>query len=205
METLKPLTESFFLYFLAIDPLGTVAIFLSILPNIKHNKTRVAAESVLYAFLILIFFMFLGNFILNHLNIFLYSFKIAGGIILLLISIEMMFNKRLERKEKNIKQDKIYNSVFPLAIPLLAGPASITSVIVTTSPNQGYMHSVYNAFAILIVLLITLGLFLITVKSEKFFNKNILEVISRIIGILLAALSIQFILDGITEYLRNII
>ena len=112
----------------------------------------------------------------------------------------MMFNKRLERKEKNIKQDKIYNSVFPLAIPLLAGPASITSVIVTSSISQGYMHNVYNAFAILLVLLITLGLFLITVKSEKFFNKNILEVISRIIGILLAALSIQFILDGISEY-----
>ena len=203
MDLLKPLTESFLLYFLAIDPLGTVAVFLSILPNIKYNKTRVAVEAVMFAFLILIFFMFLGSFILNHLNISLYSFKIAGGIILLLISIEMMFNKRLERKEKSIKQDKIYNSVFPLAIPLLAGPASITSVIVTSSISQGYMYNIYNAIAILLVLLITLGFFLITVKSEKFFNKNILEVISRIIGILLAALSIQFILDGISEYSRT--
>ncbi|MBJ57501.1 MAG: MarC family transcriptional regulator [Rickettsiales bacterium] len=203
MDLLKPLTESFLLYFLAIDPLGTVAVFLSILPNIKYNKTRVAVEAVMFAFLILIFFMLLGSFILNHLNISLYSFKIAGGIILLLISIEMMFNKRLERKEKSIKQDKIYNSVFPLAIPLLAGPASITSVIVTSSISQGYMYNIYNAIAILLVLLITLGFFLITVKSEKFFNKNILEVISRIIGILLAALSIQFILDGISEYSRT--
>ena len=150
--------------------------------------------------MILVFFLFLGVFILNHLNIAMYSFKIAGGIILLLIAIEMMFDKRSERREKSIKSDKIYNAIFPLAIPLLAGPASITSVIVASSTSNDYLHYLSNLFAIFTVLAITLVLFIMTVKSEKFFNKKILQVVSRIIGILLVALSIQFILDGILDY-----
>ena len=192
--------KSFTLFFITIDPIGTIAIFLSVLPNIRGNKIKVAVEAVIYAFLILVFFLFLGVFILNHLNIAMYSFKIAGGIILLLIAIEMMFDKRSERREKSIKSDKIYNAIFPLAIPLLAGPASITSVIVASSTSNDYLHYLSNLFAIFTVLAITLVLFIMTVKSEKFFNKKILQVVSRIIGILLVALSIQFILDGILDY-----
>ena len=75
----------------------------------------------------------MGKVILNHLNISLYSFKIAGGIILLLISIEMLLDKRSARKEKSIEGKIISTSIFPLAIPLLAGPAAITSVIVSSS------------------------------------------------------------------------
>ena len=191
----------FALYFLVIDPIGTLAVFLSVLPNIKTNKEKVAIEAVFYAFLILVFFLLLGSFILAHLNIDLYSLKIAGGIILLIISLEMMFDKRLERKEKIIKSDDIYNPIFPLAIPLLAGPASITSVIVTTSDSLSYSHYINNVLAILAVLIITLFLFLITLRFERFLKKQILQVTSRIIGILLAALSLQYILDGISQFI----
>ena len=191
----------FALYFLVIDPIGTLAVFLSVLPNIKKNKEKVALEAVSYAFLILVFFLLLGSFILAHLNIDLYSLKIAGGIILLIISLEMMFDKRLERKKKIIKSDDIYNPIFPLAIPLLAGPASITSVIVTTSDSLSYSHYINNVLAILAVLIITLFLFLITLRFERFLKKQILQVTSRIIGILLAALSLQYILDGISQFI----
>ena len=191
----------FALYFLVIDPIGTLAVFLSVLPNIKKNKEKVALEAVSYAFLILVFFLLLGSFILAHLNIDLYSLKIAGGIILLIISLEMMFDKRLERKKKIIKSDDIYNPIFPLAIPLLAGPASITSVIVTTSDSLSYSHYINNVLAILAVLIITLFLFLITLRFERFLKKQILQVTSRIIGILLAALSLQYILDGIAQFI----
>ena len=191
----------FALYFLVIDPIGTLAVFLSVMPNIKKNKEKVALEAVSYAFLILVFFLLLGSFILAHLNIDLYSLKIAGGIILLIISLEMMFDKRLERKKKIIKSDDIYNPIFPLAIPLLAGPASITSVIVTTSDSLSYSHYINNVLAILAVLIITLFLFLITLRFERFLKKQILQVTSRIIGILLAALSLQYILDGISQFI----
>ena len=98
MEIIELLLKSFILYFVVIDPLGTLAIFLTILPNLKGNKYKIALESITIAFLILVFFFFLGKILLSHLKVDLYSFKIAGGIILLLISLEMLFDKRSERK-----------------------------------------------------------------------------------------------------------
>ena len=115
MEIIELLLKSFILYFVVIDPLGTLAIFLTILPNLKGNKYKIALESITIAFLILVFFFFLGKILLSHLKVDLYSFKIAGGIILLLISLEMMFDKRSERKTKVIKAEKNYTSIFPLA------------------------------------------------------------------------------------------
>jgi len=201
MEFLEPILKSFVLYFVVIDPLGTLAIFLIILPNIKGNKSTVAFEATIYAFIVLVFFFFLGKIILNHLNIDLYSFKIAGGIILLLISLEMLLNKRAERKTKVIKGEKNYSAIFPLAVPLLAGPAAITSVIITSSTEkQNMVWSFYNIFALFLVLIITLIFFLLAVKYEKYIKAKLLQVLSRIIAILLCALSIQFILDGIRDF-----
>ncbi len=203
MEFIEPILKFFVLYFVVIDPLGTLAIFLIILPNIKGNKNTVAIEATFYAFIVLVFFFFLGKVILNHLNIDLYSFKIAGGIILLLISLEMMLNKRAERKTKVIKGEKNYSAIFPLAVPLLAGPAAITSVIITSSTEkQTMLWSFYNILALFLVLIITLIFFLLAVRYEKYIKTKLLQVLSRIIAILLCALSIQFILDGIQDFMK---
>ena len=197
--------NSLFLFFVVIDPLGTVAIFLGIMPNINGNKKKVAVEAIIYAFFILIFFMFLGQLVLNYLSISLYSLKIAGGIILLLISIEMLFNKRAKRKAEMIKEDKQHTAIFPLAVPLLAGPAAITSVIISSSIIKINVNLyVINIFALLTILLITLTTFLLSIKFEKFLNTKLLEVLSRIISILLCALSIQFILDGVSVFLKSV-
>jgi multiple antibiotic resistance protein len=199
-EILDVFFRSFIFYFVVIDPLGTVAIFLTLLQRIKENKNKIAIEATLLAFLILVFFFIMGKIILNHLNISLYSFKIAGGIILLLISIEMLLDKRSARKEKSIEGKIISTSIFPLAIPLLAGPAAITSVIVSSSSISGNLISTFaHIFSIFTVLLITCLLFLVIIRSEKFISKKLLQVLSRIIAIILAALSVQFILDGLRE------
>ncbi len=201
MEIIELLLKSFILYFVVIDPLGTLAIFLTILPNLKGNKYKIALESITIAFLILVFFFFLGKILLSHLKVDLYSFKIAGGIILLLISLEMMFDKRSERKTKVIKAEKNYTSIFPLAVPLLAGPAAITSVIISSSNlKQSMSLFFFNILALFLVLFITLILFSLAVKYEKYIKTKLLQVLSRIIAILLCALSIQFILDGIKEF-----
>ena len=198
--------NSLVLFFVVIDPIGTIAIFLSILPNIKGNKRNIALESVLYAFLILVFFMLLGRIILNHLNISLYAFKIAGGIILLLIAIEMLLNKRVKRRAQVMKDEKpAVTAIFPLAVPLLAGPAAITSVIVSSSNIKSNLNMyIINIFALFLVLLITLATFLLAIKYEKYINTKFLEVLSRIISILLCALSIQFILDGLSEFYLDV-
>tara|TARA_B100000902_G_C27154410_1_gene835398 strand:- start:104 stop:727 length:624 start_codon:yes stop_codon:yes gene_type:complete len=199
-EILEIFSRSFIFYFVVIDPLGTVAIFLTLLPRIKESKNKIAIEATFLAFLILVFFIIMGKVILNHLNISLYSFKIAGGIILLLISIEMLLDKRSARKEKSIQSKVISTSIFPLAIPLLAGPAAITSAIVSSSTiNNNLISTLSHIISIFCVLLLTCFLFLIIIKSEKFISKKFLQVFSRIIGIILAALSIQFIIDGLKE------
>ena len=161
-EFLDIFTRSFIFYFVVIDPLGTVAIFLTLLQRISDNKNKIAVEATLLAFIALVFFFIMGKVILNHLNISLYSFKIAGGIILLLISIEMLLDKRSARKEKSIQSGAISSSIFPLAIPILAGPAAITSVIVSSSTTLGnfigsfftyyvfIFSSVNNLFVILV-------------------------------------------------------
>ena len=198
---LEPFLNSLVLFFVVIDPLGTIAIFLSILPNIKGNKKKVAIEAIIYAFLILVFFMLLGKLVLNHLNISLYALKIAGGIILLLIAIEMMFNKRAKRRAQVMQKEKLHAAIFPLAVPLLAGPAAITSVIVSSSMIKNNLNMyLINVSALFAVLLLTLMTFLMAVTYEKYINTKFLEVLSRIISILLCALSIQFILDGISEF-----
>ena len=203
-EILEIFFRSFIFYFVVIDPLGTVAIFLTLLQRIKENKNKIAIEATLLAFLVLVFFFVMGKAILNHLNISFYSFKIAGGIILLLISIEMLLDKRSARKEKSIEGKIISTSIFPLAIPLLAGPAAITSVIVSSSITSGNLiSSLAHIFSIFTVLLITCLLFLLIIKSEKFISKKLLQVLSRIIGIILAALSVQFILDGLKEAVKT--
>ena len=112
----------------------------------------------------------------------------------------MLLDKRSARKEKSIEGKIISTSIFPLAIPLLAGPAAITSVIVSSSSISGNLISTFaHIFSIFTVLLITCLLFLVIIRSEKFISKKLLQVLSRIIAIILAALSVQFILDGLRE------
>ena len=196
---LEVFIQTFVLYFVVIDPIGNTPIFLSITRSQNgKEKYHTAIESVTIATIILILFSIIGQFILSYLNISLESFRIAGGIILFLISIEMLFNKRQERKEQIVEKSKEKLSIFPLAIPILAGPAAITSVIVIATQYQGdFLLQSISILGLVVVMLITLLLFLLLAKSDKFLNKNFTNITSRVIAIILAALSIQYIIDGL--------
>ena len=196
---LEVFIQAFVLYFVVIDPIGNTPIFMSItqLKNEKE-KRQTAIEGVVIATIILILFSIFGQFVLSYLKVSLESFRIAGGIILFLIAIEMLFNKRQERKQQVLEQTKDKLSIFPLAIPILAGPAAITSVIVIAIEYQGniLLQSI-SLIGLVMVMIMTLIFFLLLAKSDKFLNKNITNIISRVIAIILAALSIQYIIDGI--------
>jgi multiple antibiotic resistance protein len=193
--------QTFVLYFVVIDPLAAAPLFLIVTQGLKvKNKLRTAFEATLIATLILIFFAILGNFILSYLQISLSAFTIAGGIILFLISLEMLFDKRSQRKEDKIKESSAATSVFPLAIPLLAGPAAITSVIVSVAGMGGDLLSqAAGMLALILVMVLTFISFYVVSKSSKIINKKVTSVISRVIGIILAGLSVQFILDGVQK------
>ena len=195
--------QSFVLYFVVIDPIGSAPIFFVVTKNLStDSKIKTAMNSTTFAFLILVFFALLGNYIFNHLNITFPALKIAGGIILFLVSLEMLFNKRQERKEENTNFDTDNVSVFPLAIPLLAGPAAIISVVVSVSNiGSNYINQIVGIAALAIVMSMTFVSFFTVSKFEKMVNKKLINIFSSIIAIILAGLSVQYILDGISEFL----
>jgi len=195
--------KTFVLYFIVIDPLGSTPLFLIITQHLEtKDKIKTALGGVVIATIILLFFALLGNFILSYLNISFSAFTVAGGIILFLISMEMLFDKRQQRKEGdlNYSSDKI--SVFPLAIPLLAGPAAITSIIVSVTDIGGnFTNQVVGIFSLFLVMVITFIILYVVSKSSNIINKKVISVISRVIAIILAGLSVQYILDGIKIFL----
>jgi multiple antibiotic resistance protein len=195
--------KTFVLYFIVIDPLGNTPLFLIITQHLEtKDKIKTALGGIMIATIILLFFALLGNFILSYLNISFSAFTVAGGIILFLISMEMLFDKRQQRKEGdlNYSSDKI--SVFPLATPLLAGPAGITSIIVSVTDIGGnFTNQVVGIFSLFLVMVITFVIFYVASKSSNIINKKVISVISRVIAIILAGLSVQYILDGIKIFL----
>ena len=195
--------QTFFLYFIVIDPLGTTPLFLIVTQHMEaKDKIKTALSATTIATLILLFFALLGSSLLSYLNISFPAFTIAGGVILFLISIEMLFDKRQQRKEDDLDYNSERVSVFPLATPLLAGPAGITSVIVSVSDiGNNFTNQVVGMFSLITVLFITFIIFFIASKSSKAINKKVISVISRVIAIILAGLSVQYILDGIKVFL----
>jgi len=196
--------KTFIFYFIVIDPIGSTPIFLVVTEHLNiKEKIKTALHGTFIATLILLFFGLLGNSVLAYLKISFPAFTIAGGIILFIISLEMLFDKRNQRKEEdvNFTSDKL--SIFPLATPLLAGPAAITSVIVSVSATgNDFSKQAIGMLALITATLTTFIILFIAAKSERIINKRIISVFSRIVAIILAGLSIQYILDGIKAFIN---
>jgi len=195
--------QTFFLYFIVIDPLGNTPLFLSITQNMDTNKKiRIALSASIIASIILLFFALLGSSLLSYLNISYPAFTIGGGIILLIIALEMLFDKRQQRKGEDLDLNSDNVSVFPLATPIIAGPAAITSVIVSVSDiGTNFTNQTVGMLSLVFVLFLTFIIFFIASKFSKLINKKIIGVISRVVAIILVGLSVQYILDGIKTFL----
>ena len=196
--------KTFIFYFIVIDPIGSTPIFLVVTEHLNiKEKIKTALHGTFIATLILLFFGLLGNSILAYLKISFPAFTIAGGIILFIIALEMLFDKRHQRKEENTNFTSDNLSIFPLATPLLAGPAAITSVIVSVSAaGNDFTEQAIGMFALITATLATFIILYISAKSEKIINKRIISIFSRIVAIVLAGLSIQYILDGIKTFMN---
>ena len=191
------------IYFAVIDPIGTIPIFLSITERFDYKqKQRVALRGCVIAFFVLVFFGFFGDLILSHLKISSATFNIAGGAILFLISMEMVNGRRQARKSQAVEKNRVSAeeliriSSSPLGVPLLAGPGAITSIMVFgdfTSLDK----LVINLSSIFIALAASALLLYLAAWGSKFINLTISTVMSRLVGILLAAIAIQIILNGL--------
>jgi multiple antibiotic resistance protein len=144
---------------------------------------------------------------LKGLGISLASFRIAGGIMLFLIALEMVFEKRTERREdraaKVASDPEVEDvSIFPMAMPMIAGPGSIASVMLLMSRNSGIERSLVVLGAMVTILLLTLVALLAAGPIMRILGAKIEAVITRLLGVLLAALAVQFVLDGLSVVLR---
>jgi len=196
--------NSFILFFVTIDTIGNLPFFLSLTEEAKiKQRNQIALRSIVIAFFIMITFAYAGRYLLEVIDVSLDSLKIAGGIILMFLAIDILFEKRKKRREKRVEDaldEKSFEEiiVFPIAIPFIAGPSALTTVILLIgnySTNTEFQIPVILALvaALVVSLILMIGANFIV----KFIPKQILHATARVMAFILAALATQFIIDGI--------
>ena len=194
--------SAFVTFLVVIDPPGCAPIFASLTGGAAPvHRRSMAIRSVLIAAGILLFFALLGEDLLDALGISLSAFRIAGGIMLFLIAIDMVFEKRTERRENRAQEVSASEaddvSVFPMAIPMIAGPGSIASVMLLMARSDGLDESLLVLGALLATLALTLLALLLAGPLMRLLGNKMEAMITRLLGVILAALAAQFVIDGI--------
>lgn len=194
--------SAFVTFFVVIDPPGCAPIFAGLTTGTSAvHRRAMAVRAVLVASAILFGFALFGEALLRALGISLNAFRIAGGIMLFLIALEMVFERRTERREdraEKVKATEVADiSTFPMAMPMIAGPGSIASVMLLMSQNEGIERSAVVLAAMASILALTLVALLIAGPIMRIVGAKIEAVVSRLLGVLLAALAAQFVIDGL--------
>ena len=203
-------TTAFITLAVIIDPPGCAPIFASLTTGAgAAHRRRMAFRSAAVAWSILVFFALLGEPLLNTLGISLSAFRLAGGIMLFIIALEMVFEKRTERREARAQEiegtpeaDDI--SVFPMAIPMIAGPGSIASIMLLSARADGVTEWLVVLSAMTLVIFLTLLALLAAGPLMRLIGAKLEAMITRILGVILAALAAQFVLDGLERSLPGL-
>ena len=205
------LITAFVTLFVVIDPIGTTPIFVALTGGQPTARRRaIARRACAIGLIILAAFGLFGEALLGFVGISMPAFRIAGGLLLFLTALEMLFGRRTQRRHAQSGADGEDDtpppdpeddpSVFPLAIPLLAGPGSITSLILLTDQGGGDAIAFAGLLAVVAVIYaICFALFLAAGPIERGLGPTGILVVTRLLGMLLAALSVQFVIDGIVN------
>ena len=207
---LSLLLASFVTFFVAIDPVAMAPMFTTMTARMSPQwRRKMAFKAIAIATGILLAFAFGGAWLLDQIHVSIDAFRIAGGLLLFLIAVDMLFEKRAERRDERAEkvaaeqakhpehQDDI--SVFPLAIPLIAGPGAIASIMLFFAENEGLAERAMILLGAGANLLLCLLAFLAAGPLSRLMGPTVASMITRIFGILLAALAAQFVVDGITN------
>ncbi len=203
MEALGLFLKAFTTLFVVMDPVGLAPVFVALAGDRPPaERLRIARRAVTIATMLLVFFGFFGEPLLRYLGIGLSAFRTAGGLLLFKIALDMVFVHRVretpeEEEEARVREDI---SVFPLAIPLLVGPGAMASILVLVAEAR---HVSGGPFAValaatLVLLFAYLALRLAAVLS-RLLGRTGVNVVTRVFGVLLAALAVQFVFDGVAE------
>lgn len=194
------LITAFVTLFVIIDPIGLAPLFVALTHGMDARTRRgIAIRACVIAALLLVLFAALGEAVLGFVGISMPAFRIAGGILLFLTALDMLFERRSKRREDQA-DERPDPSVFPLAIPLIAGPGAIASVILLTGEMGGLHGFATTVVVMLAVLAIVFALFMVAGLLERALGRTGINVVTRLLGMLLAALAVQFVLDGLRTF-----
>lgn len=192
-----------------IDPLGLAPIFVAVTEGLPASARRqVGARAALIAAAVLIGFALVGNWVLAMLGITLPAFRIAGGLLLFSIAFEMVFDFRGERQartaERALEEHVKHLAAFPLAIPLIAGPGAITATLLLGGEAAGQPFRLAVLIGIIVfVIAVTAAVFLAAAQVARLLGTTGNIVLSRLLGVILAALAVQFVIDGVREVIAG--
>jgi len=199
--------SAFVTLFLVIDPPGCAPIYAGLSAGASRKQAvSMAARACLIGTAILVVFALFGEQLLGALHVELNAFRIAGGIMLFLIALEMVFEKRTQRREERAEKIRATPevedvSVFPMAMPMLAGPGSIATMMLLTARAQGTEETLVVLAAMLSVMALSFVALAAAGPLMRILGDKVEAVITRLLGVLLAALAVQFVIDGLKAML----
>lgn len=192
--------SAFVTLYVIIDPIGLTPMFVALTQGMTPNERRaIALRACITGAVILTLFAALGESVLGFVGISMPAFRIAGGVLLFLTALDMLFERRAKRRDDQA-EERPDPSVFPLAIPLIAGPGAIATIILLADQQEGWV-GLAGVIAVMLGVLLTLFIFFLSAGLlERVMGKTGINVVTRLLGMLLAALAVQFVLDGLRNF-----
>ena len=199
---LQDFLTSFITFFTVIDPIGTIPVFIAVTASSTDKKRKkIAIKAALTAAGVLLFFIVVGELILNAIDIPLSTFQIAGGIVLFLFALTMIFGESKPQEELSSLENQEDKAIFPLAMPSLASPGAILAAILLTKNDQhSLLEQSSTTLSMLVVVFIAWVFMALSTKIFKYIGNSGAAIISRVMGLILSAVAIANILEGFKVY-----
>ncbi len=190
--------------FLVMDPFGNIPLFITILKKVPNErKTKVLVRELFFALVIMVIFLFLGRYILDLFDIKQSSLSIAGGIVLFIISLGLVFGKGIDSISPSSANSPKEPLLVPLAVPLIAGPASLSVILLLSARSPEQIN--YWFIALLLAFAVNSAVLLLSFPISKFLGKSGMQAMERLMGLILALMSINMIMNGIEEFIRGVL
>ncbi|EKF43745.1 MarC family protein [Nitratireductor indicus] len=195
--------NAFVTLLVTVDPPGLAPLFLALTTGMNRSeRNQVGVRAAIIGFGVLALFGVAGAAILSVFGITLPAFRVAGGLLLFFIAFEMIFERRQERHERSaeraITRDMIHNiAAFPLAIPLIAGPGAISATVLLSGSFKGIAGTATLLAILLSTIVLTYAVFVLAERIDRFLGETGRSILTRLLGVILAALAVQFVADGV--------
>jgi multiple antibiotic resistance protein len=192
----------FILFFAVIDPIGTVPVFIAVTSGFDEKvKRKIALRATFASACILLFFIIAGELILTAIDVPLPAFQIAGGLVLFLFALTMIFGESKPEEELKMAGSSMQTAIFPLAVPSIASPGAMLAAVLLTENRQfSLIEQVETAAIMLLVLLVVLLLMLIAGWVHRFIGQGGASIISRVMGLILSSVAVNNVLVGMQEF-----